>query len=123
MVDGQVIDLYTLSLGEHTLTVYAMDNAYNSSSMSVTFSVGATISSLKDSLDRFYAEGKISSEDVYMGLMDKLMAALKAKRPGTAVNILNAFISQVNAQAGKSITMDAAELLLMDVQWVIENLY
>lgn len=123
VVDGQVIDLYTLSLGEHTLTVYAMDNAYNSSSMSVTFSVGATISSLKDSLDRFYAEGKISSEDVYMGLMDKLMAALKAKRPGTAVNILNAFISQVNAQAGKSITMDAAELLLMDVQWVIENLY
>jgi len=122
VTNGQVIDLYTLALGDHTLTVYAMDKAYNQSSQSVTFSVTATIQSLKASITRLYSEGKIDSADVYQGLMDKLNAAEKSKKTATTINLLKAFINQVNAQKGKYITADAATLLITDAQWVIAHL-
>jgi hypothetical protein len=38
----QGIDLYIIVLRDHTLTVYAMDKAYNQSTASVTFAVDVT---------------------------------------------------------------------------------
>jgi hypothetical protein len=122
VVNGQVIDLYTLSLGDHTLTVTAEDYYGNTSTQSVTFSVTATIQSLMTSVKRFYSEGKIDAADVYQSLMDQLMAAAKSKKIDTTTNILNAFINLVQAQSGKHITTDAASLLLTDAQWVISHL-
>jgi hypothetical protein len=54
--------------------------------------------------------------------MDKLVAASKSKRTDTTLNILNAFINLVQAQSGKHVTTDAANLLLTDVNYVIANL-
>jgi hypothetical protein len=122
VTSGQAIDLYTLSLGNHTLTVYAIDKAGNQTSNSVTFNVTATIQSLMVSVDRFYAEGKIDAWDVYQGLMDKLVAADKSKKIDTTINILNAFINLVQAQSGKHITTEAADLLIADAEWVIAHL-
>jgi hypothetical protein len=122
VINGQVIDLYTLAIGEHTLTVVATDYYGNSSTMSVTFSVEATTQSLVQSIARFYDEGKIDSAGIYQGLMSKLVAAMRAKRVDTAINILNAFIDLVEAQIGQHITTEAANQLLTDAYYVIEHL-
>jgi hypothetical protein len=122
VTNGQVLDLFILALGEHTFTVNAWDKAGNQSTQSVKINVIATIQTLKLSLTRLYNEGKIDSKDVYQGLMDKLVAAEKSKNVGTTLNQLNAFINQLNAQNGKHITTNAADLLLKDVQWVIAHL-
>jgi 2',3'-cyclic-nucleotide 2'-phosphodiesterase (5'-nucleotidase family) len=123
VTNGQVIDLYTLALGSHTLTVYAVDKAGNAATpVTVTFNVTATIQSLKSGVTRLYNEGKIDAADVYQGLMDKLVAAEKSKKVDTTINILNAFINQVQAQSGKHITEDAANLLIADAYWVIDDL-
>jgi hypothetical protein len=119
---GDVIDLYTLSLGDHTLTVVAKDFYDNTATKSVTFSVTAKVQSLMTSVDRFYSEGQINAVDVYQSLMDQLTAAAKSKKIDTTTNILNAFINLVQAQSGKHITADAADLLIADAQWVIAHL-
>ena len=69
--DGQNIDLYTLALGDHTLTIKAVDKAGNASTQSVTFSITATIDSLKTAVDRFYNDGSIKNKGVYKGLARK----------------------------------------------------
>jgi len=123
VANGQVIDLYHYLPGStHTLEVVAMDKAYNTSSASVTFTVETTIQSMMSVVTSLYEDGAISSADVYKGLMDKLQAAAKAKKPATAINILNAFINQVNAQTGKTITPDAANLLIADIQLIIAHM-
>jgi hypothetical protein len=121
VTNGQKIDLYTLSLGSHRLEVTATDYYGNAATTGVDFKVIATVQSLKAGVDRFYAEGKITSRDVYKGLVDKLNAAAKAKDPATRNNILTAFINMVNAQKGKAISMDAANLLIADAQWVMQH--
>ena len=126
VVNGQVIDLYTLSLGDHTLTVTASDFYANSTTKSVTFSVTATVSSLMDGVTRFYNEGKIDNSGVYNSLMQKLQAIQasmdrKGKQNSTA-NVLQAFINEVTAQSGKHITTEAAALLIADAQWVLAHL-
>ena len=121
---GQKIDLNILALDNHTLTVVATDYYGNSTTQTITFKVIATVQSLKDSVNRFYSEGKIKDAGVYQGLMDKLKTAqmyLNAGNVKAAKNALNAFINQVNAQTGKKITKDAAALLIKDAQYVIAN--
>ena len=125
VTNGQVIDLYTLALGDHLLTVTAMDKAYNESTLSVTFSVTATVQSLMSSVNRFYTEGQIKKAGIRDSLLDKLMtvqAYLDQGNIKAARNALQAFINTVKAQSGKSITTDAANFLITDAQWVIANL-
>ena len=122
---GDVIDLYTLSLGTHTLAVTAVDWYGNEANQSVTFTVTATIPSLIASVDRFYSEGKIKSADVRASLLAQLQgaqAALEKDQVKTAINKLNAFNSLAKAQKGKSITTEAAGLLTTDANWVIADL-
>ncbi len=125
VTNGQDIDLLTLALGNHTLTVYAMDNAYNQSTASVTFSVTATLATLKATILHFFLDGKIDSAGVYNSLLAKLVQADKAYVKGNYAlvrNVLNAFINEVRAQSGKHIMPDAAALLIADAQWVIDHL-
>jgi 2',3'-cyclic-nucleotide 2'-phosphodiesterase (5'-nucleotidase family) len=124
-LDGDVIDLYTLALGDHTLTVYAMDKAYNQSTQSVTFTVIATPESLLDGVNRFYDEGKIDNQGIANSLTKKLENVQKSLDKGkidSAINQLNAFINEVQAQSGKHITTEAAKVLIADAQWVINSL-
>jgi 2',3'-cyclic-nucleotide 2'-phosphodiesterase / 3'-nucleotidase / 5'-nucleotidase len=121
VTNGQKIDLYTLAIGSHDFKVTATDFYGNASTQIVTFNITVTVQSLQASVNRFYAEGKISSKDVYKGLMDKLNAAAKAKNTVTRNNNLTAFINMVNAQKGKAITTDAANLLIADAQWLMAH--
>jgi 5'-nucleotidase/UDP-sugar diphosphatase len=125
VTNGQVIDLHTLTLGDHTLTVTATDFYGNSATKSVTFSVTASISSLMASVNRFYAEGKINKATVRDSLLAQLTAAQKSFDAGnkkTAANQLNAFVNLVKAQSGKAITKPAADLLIADAMYVISTL-
>ena len=125
VVDGQVIDVLTLSLGSHTLTVNAVDKAGNASTASVTFTVKATIGSLKTLVNRYHAEGAITKDGVVTSLMAKLNAAQKAASAGqdaSAISSLNAFINEVKAQSGKAITPSAAQVLITDARFVIASL-
>lgn len=121
---GDVVDLHTLTLGNHTLTVTATDFYDNSTTQSVTFNVIATVQSLKASVNRLYAEGKIDRADIRDSLLDKLNTAQAYLNKGNikaAINALNAFINQVKAQSGKHITKDAAAMLIIDAKWVIAH--
>lgn len=122
VVNGQVLDLYTILPGEHVFTVYASDKATNQSSAAVTFTVEATTQTLVQGLRDFYDDGLIDNEGIYQGLLSKLMSALKAKRADTQINLLNAFISLVESQRGQHITTEAADMLLASAQYVIDHL-
>ena len=122
VTNGQVIDLYTLALGNHTFTVNAVDKAGNASTQSVEFSITATIESLKTAVDSFYQDGSIDNKGVYNSLMEKLNAASKGKNSTAISAILKAFIQHVQAQSGKHITASAASHLIEDAQWIIDSL-
>ncbi|MEW6287956.1 MAG: 5'-nucleotidase C-terminal domain-containing protein [Chloroflexota bacterium] len=122
VTNDQVIDLLTLALGEHTLTVYAMDKAYNQSSASVTFTVTATIESLLKTLDRFYQDGSIKNKGVYLSLKHLLEAAAKSTKPEYTSSLLNQFIHLVKLYSGKLIKAEAAKLLVTDAQFVVTHL-
>jgi hypothetical protein len=125
VTNGQEIDLYTLPLGNHTLTVHAVDSSGNEASESVTFSVVATVQSLQEAVNRFYSEGKIKKAGIRNSLLSKLMNAQKFVNAGktkAGINLLNAYINEVKAQTGKAIASKAAALLIEDTRWVISHL-
>lgn len=125
VTNGQTIDLLTLSLGDHTLTVHAVDRAYNQSEKSVTFTVTATGDSLIVTVQRLAGEGKIADNGVLKSLLQKLQSvqdSLKKGQTNAAINKLEAFINEVRAQSGNKIDPQAANLLIIDAQWVIDNL-
>jgi 2',3'-cyclic-nucleotide 2'-phosphodiesterase (5'-nucleotidase family) len=125
VTSGQTIDLVSLALGEHTLTVQATDRASNASTKAVTFSVEATTGSLRALVEAYAADGSISKDAIAKSLLsqlDRIDAAIAAGQAKTAVNQLNAFANLVSAQTGKSITPDAAAVLLADAAWVSAHL-
>jgi hypothetical protein len=125
VVNGQEIDLFFLTLGDHTLTVTATDYAGNSASTSVTFRVTATIQSTIADTQRAYDEGWIDNHGILNSLLHKLENAQRALDRGNvqaAINMLGAYINELEAQSGKHVTPEAAALLIADAQWVIEHL-
>jgi 2',3'-cyclic-nucleotide 2'-phosphodiesterase (5'-nucleotidase family) len=125
VTNGQVIDLYTLALGQHTLTVVATDMAWNQSSASVTFMVDATIPGLTLGVNRFWAEGKIHNPNYYQRLLNKLSAAQTAFDRGQtakARTYLKNFASLVQTGRGVLIDPRAGRLLVLDTKWVVDHL-
>jgi len=123
--DGDTIDVLTLTLNGHTLTITAEDNLGNSAPASVTFNVVANVDSLIDLVERFYADGQIDDPEVRDGLLDKLYAAkalIDANKIRPSRNILRAFIRQVEAQLSHHITEEQANTLLTDAQYTIDHL-
>jgi len=127
---GDTIELYSLPLGAHTLTVTATDNVGNSNTETVTFNVVATVDSLIALVEKFYDLGYINDEDFVEGLLAKLYAAKAKIESGqareaknylkSARNILDAFVNQVNADM--HVAAEAASILISDVDYVKNNL-
>ena len=85
----------------------------------------ATIQSLRMCVQHAAAHGHIDNQGVARSLLAKLDAAEAAQGRGqteVAVNLLEAFVNEVQAQAGKHILQPHAEHLLMHAQAVIEAL-
>ncbi|MBI2907891.1 MAG: hypothetical protein HYX92_09570 [Chloroflexi bacterium] len=81
-------------------------------------SLGATV-------DAFLASGAISNAGVASSLVSKIdaaRAAMERANINAARGQLQAFINQVEAQRGKSITGAAADQLIADAQWIIAHL-
>ena len=77
------------------------EGTYEFSSAPVYFS------SLKTLVGMFSIDPSVTS-----GLTDKLDVAAAAKNPKTRANALDAFINQVNAQIGKALTPEQAQILI-----------
>jgi uncharacterized repeat protein (TIGR01451 family) len=125
VANGQSISMLTLSLGPHSFVLSAGDAAGNSRSQNVAFTVIATIDSLIATVNVFAGQGKIDDSKTVKSLLDKLNDARLAAQGGkkaTAISKLQDFINQVNAQRGRHITADAAQILVTDAQYVIGTL-
>ncbi|MGF7030817.1 hypothetical protein J2T17_001723 [Paenibacillus mucilaginosus] len=104
---GDLIRLYTLPLGKHTLAVHASDLAGNTARTSVAFETYASLESLKDLVKRFTVSGLIDNAGVADSLQQKLIKG----------NV-EEFILEVQAQSGMHIQEEAARYLLRDAHFV-----
>lgn len=102
---GIAVPLYTLPLGLHSLTITAQDRAGNRSNQTATFQTAASIQSLQDLVNRFMASGWIGNRGIANSLLKKLHACQVVS-----------FIHEVEAQAGKHISAEAASFLLRDAR-------
>ena len=115
--DGDVLDLVGLSLGSHELLVRSEDRVGNVSQHSVTFTVEATIASLRALVERFGREGSIADPGVVTSLTSKLDAAATSQAAGrssAAAGQISAFLIEVSAQRGLKVDAAAADVLLAD---------
>lgn len=120
------MDLFWLDLGSYSLNPRGEDNAGWVTTNSASFQLIATIESLQGTVERLCKENYINKKGICNSLGQKLDAALAAQNRGrfnVAVNILQAFQHEVNAQTGKAIKLEAARILLMDSNYVIELLH
>jgi uncharacterized repeat protein (TIGR01451 family) len=125
VANGQGISLLTLALGTHSFVLTATDVAGHSWSQTVTFTVTATFDSLITSVNVFAGQKKIDDSNTVKSLLAKLNDARQAAQRGNktvAINKLMEFIDLVRAQNGRHITVDAAQILTADAQYVIGTL-
>jgi hypothetical protein len=131
-LDGEVVEsgdsfeLFNRTLGKHTLTVTAVDNAGNSATETVEFNVIATVGSLQDLVNMFFELGYFySPKGMLTSLIHKLYAAetyIDAGQIDDAKGVLGAFINHLEAQSGKHVSDYAANILIADAEYVINNL-
>lgn len=103
------IKLYTIPLGAHTLTVSAADLAGNAQTATVSFRTIVTIESLKALIARLLTEHGIDNAGIANSLQQKLEHG-----------DVREFMKEVQAQRGKHITEETADLLLLLAQ-TLEN--
>ena len=84
-----------------------------------------TIDTLIAQVEEFYEQGEIDESEIATSLIEKLSAAKKKIEQGrmhTAKNILGAFINHLEAQSGKHVSTQAADILIAGAQHLIDNL-
>jgi hypothetical protein len=84
-----------------------------------------TIAALQDCVNHAVTMGHIDNAGVAHSLQAKLGAAQAAQdrgQVGVAVNVLGAFINEVQAQSGQHIQAEHAAHMIMHAQMVIEAL-
>ena len=126
------IYLESMSLGAHAFSVDAADNLGNAGTSTVTFTITVTFDSLAGDVTGM-PSGCI--DNISQSLLAKISAAKNAYSKGqvqTAINILQALIYEVQAQAGKHIstsckdpsgrTFNPVLLLLGDAQYLQASL-
>jgi regulation of enolase protein 1 (concanavalin A-like superfamily) len=90
---GTLLPLYTTSLGTHTLTVTAVDNAGNRTNQTVTFGVSTSTRDISNLIDRFKAVGWLN-QATQKSLQESLSKARKAEANGNdtkAIKLLREF--------------------------------
>jgi len=86
---------------------------------------GTTIATLVVCVEHCAQQGFINNQGVTNSLLAELDAAQAAQdngQTGTAINLLGAFIHEVQAQAGKHIVQPHAQHMVMHAQSVIQAL-
>jgi parallel beta-helix repeat protein len=124
ITSGESISLLWFSLGTHTIIVRATDNAGNIAEEVVTFEIIATLNGLKAMITQLTSLGLIdNSQGIDISLMYKLSVAQRLVQSDriAAKNVLNAFINEVQAQSGKHITTEAANILIKAAEYIIAH--
>jgi hypothetical protein len=119
------IDLFSLELGNHTLRVEVTDLAGNVAVKEVIFRVIATIASTGGDAGRMFDMGWIDLDGILHSLQVKLdaaQAAVDRGQPDVAINNLESFINEAEAQRGQHLTPAASDHLIKDANWIIASL-
>ncbi|MBB3113301.1 uncharacterized protein YjdB [Paenibacillus phyllosphaerae] len=115
-LDGQDVDvstpipLYSLSLGTHSFLVQGTDAAGNEAAQTITFQITTSVQSMLSLVEQFKAQGWIDNEGIANALSQKLQQGSLA-----------AFINHVEAQNGKHITAETAQILLRDAHYLLQQ--
>jgi len=121
----QTVELFKVALGTHILAITATDEAGWVTTTTQSFTLTANIPSLICTKHKLYDLGEIygsGANGIVNSLDAKLDAAQKSIDKGninTAINQLNAFINEVEAQRDKKITPFGADLMIADAQEII----
>lgn len=99
---------YTFGLGTTSFSASAEDNAGNTGSASGSFEVTASLDGLCTLVQRF-----VSHRGIANSLCAKTRAADRARNDRAHDGALGAFINEVEAQSGKKIDADDADVLIM----------
>nr|WP_152992321.1 ThuA domain-containing protein [Nonomuraea pusilla] len=120
---GKVLALYELPLGEHTLTVTAVNKAGNQTEQTVTFSVVTSTADIAGLIDRFAAAGKLTEQDAHKlrgDLAGVLDAETKEKAKSKIIKELEKFKDLVTD--GKTVADDQVrDTLLRDAGALISQ--
>jgi len=125
LVSGQVINLLTeLSIGSHAFSVAGTDHVTNSAVSSVTFEIIVTPESIKQDVNQFLAAGLIKNGGLANSLLSKLDAGAQRRAAGAcdqAAHNYEAFIHELEAQAGKGVDATAAAIMIADARYLITH--
>lgn len=102
--DGQVLDMFFLMPGLHTVAVTATDQLGNRGETLSVFRLRATSVSLRNNLDRAWSMGLITNNGTYYGLRASLDAAVASHDAGRhldEVKQLQAFVNQLTSKTLK----------------------
>lgn len=109
-LDGQpiakdaVVKLHTLPLGPHTIAVSSRDYAGNAANATIPFRTEATVQSVGALIDMFASDGSIDNGGTAGSLRQQL-------ENGS----LQALLNHLQAQRGKHISAQAADILIRDI--------
>jgi hypothetical protein len=115
--------LTEMTLGSHTFSVSAQDNLGNSGSTTVNFSIVVTADSIKDDVKYFRSIGAITLDEG-TSLLQKLNAAAAYRASGDCKDAnatYQAFINELRAQSGKKVTVQVANIMISDAQYLISH--
>ena len=118
--DAAGIEYTYESAGEYTVTLTVTDDGDETGEDTLTVTVllpGDAVAGLISDIEELGLHKGIANS-----LTSKLKAAAKAYQKGkdkTAVNVLNAFINEVEAQQGKKISDEDADFLIDTALWII----
>ncbi|MBU3979251.1 hypothetical protein KJ980_00570 [Patescibacteria group bacterium] len=129
-VDGIEIPNTSISInltyyqpGDHTFKVEAMDTKSNSGSETSSFTYSPTTTSMREGISQMYEDGKITK--LGSSLYDKLDQAqtyINSSDYNSARDKLNALINQIKAQIDVHITVEAGNLLIVQIQYLMDSL-
>ena len=91
----------------------------------LTIEMAPTIESIADQVDEFLADGSIENQghaEALQGFLEQAQAMIDKGNTDAAKKILEAFINLVEAQSGKKISEEAAQILINSANTVIEGL-
>jgi hypothetical protein len=122
LASGQAIQLLTsLPLGPNTFTIDSIDNVGNKSRSSITFNIIVTAASILEDLTQLEGKGLLQRGDSLAAKLNAAAASRARGNCGAAANQYAAFINEVRAQTGKTITPIASALLIGDAQYLIAH--
>ena len=121
LTSGQKIDVNTLNAGTHTIVISAADQLGNTSSVTITFQVHATVSGQINAVNQGVTAGLITAKvgSSLVSMLNTVQSSINAGNPAAAKSALTNYMNYVKSQSGTGINAAYATRL---VNWA-QDLY